>query len=65
MPVEIISRVNQLVDVNTNSASEKISKIKLAFTKLIGSDLADQYIIQGKNAEVKIIKLNRDKLIWN
>ncbi len=61
---DIISRVSQLVDINSNSASEKISKIKFYFTKLIGADLADQYIIQGKNAEEKIIKINRDKLIW-
>jgi hypothetical protein len=40
--------------------SVKLSRIKKAFTDAIGSSLADQYIIQGANAEKKLIKLDRE-----
>jgi hypothetical protein len=43
-----------------NQLSVKISRVKKAFTDAIGASLADYYIIQGANAEVKKIKLNRD-----
>jgi hypothetical protein len=40
-------------------ASVKISRIKKAFTDAIGHSLADHYIIQGDNAERKMIKIDR------
>jgi hypothetical protein len=61
---DIDARINQLVDVRTNSASEKISRIKQVFTRAIGPTLSDCYIIKGKNAEVKMISLDRSKIIW-
>ena len=57
---EIHSRVDGLVNVNTNSASEKLSKIKTAFIKSVGPDLALHYYIQGENLNKKLIPLNRE-----
>jgi hypothetical protein len=39
--------------------SVKISRIKKAFTDVIGSSLGDHYIIQGEHAEKKGIRLDR------
>ena len=57
---EVHSRVKGLVDMTSNSASEKISKIKAAFVKAIGADLARQYYIGGEQGNKKMILLNRD-----
>ena len=48
-----ISRINDLVNIVSNSASEKISRIKRAFEEAIGPDLAKHYYIQGGNGERK------------
>lgn len=56
---EMKSRINDMVDVTKSSAFEKISKIKAAFVKAIGEELAKNYYIQGGNGEVKKIILNR------
>jgi hypothetical protein len=63
MLAEIHNRIDALTDVTSNSASEKISKIKIAFTKAIGRDLACNYYIQGANAEAKKIALDRKLVI--
>ena len=52
---EICKRVDDLVNVNSNSASEKISKIKNAFVTAIGTDLSKHYFIHGSNGEPKKI----------
>ena len=51
--VEMRERINDLVNVLSNSASEKISRIKRAFEEAIGPDLAKHYYIQGGNGERK------------
>jgi hypothetical protein len=56
----IYSRIDDLCNVMSNSASEKISKIKKAFEKCIGQKLAGQYIIQGEHGDVKKILLHQD-----
>jgi hypothetical protein len=56
---EMKSRINDMVDVTKSSAFEKISKIKAAFVKAIGEELAKNYYIQGGNGEDKKIILNR------
>ncbi|MEP6949259.1 MAG: hypothetical protein ABI863_08300 [Ginsengibacter sp.] len=56
---EIHDRVNSLVDVTSNSASEKISKIKAAFKSSIGEELSKHYIIKGENGCRKSISLDR------
>ena len=40
-------RINDLVNELSNSASEKISRIKRAFEEPTGPDLAKNYYIQG------------------
>lgn len=50
---EMRERINDLVNVLSNSASEKISRIKRAFEEAIGPDLAKHYYIQGGNGERK------------
>jgi hypothetical protein len=56
---EMKSRINDMVDVTKSSAFEKISKIKAAFVKAIGEELAKNYYIQGGNGEVKKVLLDR------
>lgn len=59
---EMKSRINDMVDVTKSSAFEKISKIKAAFVKAIGEELAKNYYIQGGNGEVKKVLLDRGLL---
>jgi hypothetical protein len=56
---EMKSRINDIVDVTKGSAFEKISKIKAAFVKAIGEELAKNYYIQGGNGDVKKVNLDR------
>ena len=56
----IQNTINNLVNVTTNSASEKMATIKSKFVRAIGNDLAAHYIIQGENGERKNIRLNRE-----
>ena len=60
---EMKGRINDMVDVTKSSAFEKISKIKAAFVKAIGEELAKNYYIQGGNGEVKKVGLDRNLLI--
>jgi hypothetical protein len=53
------ARIDDIVNVTKSSAVEKISKIKAAFVKAIGEDLAKHYYIQGDNGEVKKVSLVR------
>ena len=57
------NRIDEMVNITSNSAVEKISKIKAAFVKAIGDELAKFYYIQGGNGEVKKVELERTKLI--
>jgi predicted nuclease with TOPRIM domain len=52
-------RIDDLVNALSDSASQKISKIKKAFENAIGEDLAKNYYIKGGNGEVKRIILDR------
>ena len=56
---EMKSRINDMVDVTKSSAFEKISKIKAAFVKAIGEELAKNYYVQGGNGEAKKVLLDR------
>ena len=60
---EMRNRIDEMVNITSNSAVEKISKIKAAFVKAIGDELAKAYYIQGGNGEVKKLVLERSKLI--
>lgn len=58
-------RIDEMTNVLRDQISVKISRIRKAFTDAIGASLADHYIIQGPNAEKKLIKLDRTLLITN
>jgi hypothetical protein len=58
--VEMKARIDDIVNVTKSSAVEKISKIKAAFVKAIGEELAKHYYIHGGNGEVKKVNLVRN-----
>lgn len=60
---EMKQRIDDLVNVLSDSASQKISKIKKAFENAIGEDLAKNYYIKGGNGEVKRIILDRTLVV--
>ncbi len=59
----ITSSVEALVDPLSNSASEKISKIRRKFVAAVGEEMAQEYCIKGPNAGVKTIKLDRNLVV--
>ena len=59
---EMKNRIDDMSNITSNSAAEKISKIKKAFVKAIGDELAKNYYIQGGNGEVKKVLLDRNIL---
>ena len=56
---EMKSSIDDLVNITTGSASQKISKIKTKFENAIGSELAKNYYIKGENSEVRKIDIDR------
>jgi hypothetical protein len=56
---EMKARIDDLTNALSNSASEKISRIKRCFEDAIGEDLAANYYIQGAHGQPKFIKLDR------
>ena len=61
---EMRNRIDEMVNITSNSAVEKISKIKAAFVKAIGDELAKFYYIQGGNGEVKMVVVGRELVIY-
>ena len=61
---EMKGRIDDMVNVTKSSAVEKISKIKSAFVKAIGENLAKHYYIHGGNGELKKIDLDRELVKW-
>ncbi len=59
LPEEVKKRIDDLTSLLSNSASEKISRIKRCFEESIGKDLASHYIIKGEVGDRKSISLNR------
>lgn len=59
---EMRARIDDMVNALSNSASEKISRIKRVFEEAIGSDLAQHYYVKGAVGEAKSIALDRDKI---
>jgi hypothetical protein len=53
------ARIQDLVNPNSNSASEKISRIKKKLQLNFGSDIAEPLCISGGHSEPKRIRLNR------
>jgi len=63
--VDIDERVKALINPIDGSAKEKVSKIKQKFIKKIGTDLSENYIIQGSRGEKKEIKIDREFVTYN
>ena len=57
-------RIDEMTNILRDQTSVKISRIKKAFTDALGNALAEHYIIQGENAERKLVKIDR-KLVEN
>jgi len=56
-------RVNDLVSILSNSADEKISRIKRVFTDAVGEALARHYCIAGERGEPYRIALDRGSVV--
>lgn len=61
----IYNKVEGLLNANSNSASEKISRIKAEFESKIGEKLSRPYLITGGNGEAKKIELRREMVEWD
>jgi hypothetical protein len=56
------SRIDDLIHPLSNSASEKISRIKRKFIQMLGTDLAEYFIIKGPNGGIKKISQSKKSL---
>jgi hypothetical protein len=61
---EMRGRIDDMTDISTNSALEKISKIKAAFVRAIGDELAKHYYIQRGYEETKKVVLDSKLVIY-
>jgi ElaB/YqjD/DUF883 family membrane-anchored ribosome-binding protein len=59
---EINSRIDDLLNPSSNSASEKISRIKRKILELVDEYMAQDLLIQGAAGDVKRIALERSKV---
>ena len=55
---EMKYRIDDMVNALSDSASQKISRIKRVFEEAIGPDLAKHYYIKGESGQKKKIDLN-------
>ncbi len=60
---EMKIRIDDMVNALSDSASQKISRIKRVFEDAIGPDLASHYYIKGEVGQKKKIDLNRELVI--
>ncbi len=58
------SSIEELANPYSNSMSEKCSRIKEAFLKQIDDEWARYYYISGERNEEKVIKLDRNKIVF-
>ncbi len=61
---EMLGRIDDMVNALSDSASQKISRIKKVFEDALGNDLARHYYIYGPVGDTKKIHLDR-KLVCN
>jgi len=59
---EMKSRIDDMVNTLSDSASQKMSRIKRVFEEAIGPDLATHYYIKGETGQRKKIELDRQLL---
>ena len=62
---EMRIRIDNMTNVLSNSASEKISRIRQVFEELIGQDLAENYIIRGEVGDAKKIAIQRKLVVFS
>ena len=55
---EMQVRIDEMVNALSNSANEKISRIKRVFEEAIGNELARHYYIRGNAGDVRKISLD-------
>lgn len=60
----IRNSIDDLVDITSNSLSEKISSIKRKFIHAVGEELAEYYYIKGPRGERKSIAIDRRFVSW-
>lgn len=54
--------INELINVESNSVNEKMSRMRAAFFKNLSTDLAQHYLPQGARGEAKYIVLSRENI---
>lgn len=57
--IEMKERIDDMVNTLSDSASQKMSRIKRVFEEAIGPDLAKHYYIKGESGQKKKIDLDR------
>jgi|GEM_PF-1880615 len=62
---KIISSINDLTDIRSNSVNEKCSRIKEAFLLKINDSLAQNYYVTGGRENCKLITLDRSLVHFN
>lgn len=62
---EMRTRIDDMVNALSDSASQKMSRIKRVFEEAIGPDLAAHYYIKGEPGQKKKIELKRELLELN
>lgn len=60
---EMKMRIDDMVNALSDSASQKMSRIKRVFEEAIGPDLAKHYYIKGETGQKKKISLDRNLII--
>lgn len=63
-PIEIVKRIDDMVDMSNNSINEKCSRIKEAFVSKIDDSLACHYYINGKRGMPKKVSLAPDLIVF-
>ena len=61
---EIKQRIDEMTNILSNSASEKISRIKRTFEQSLGSVLSKHYYIQGERGGERFIALERGMVVF-
>jgi len=62
---EMQGRIDEMVNALSNSANEKIARIKRVFEEAIGNELAKHYYIRGNSGDVKKISLETNLIMMS
>lgn len=61
---ELYRSIDAIIDSTSNSINEKCSRIKESFYGAFTPTIADYYVITGASSTPKLIKLDRDLVVW-